>query len=70
MNTSARPEPTPEVPAPELEELVVEDDTPIGRVAAELPLEANVADVLDQRRELDDLDDAEVFDAEVFDATD
>jgi hypothetical protein len=68
MSISARPDPVPELPAPEFEELVVEDDTPIERVAADMPLEADVADVLDQRRELADLDDLD--DAEVFDATD
>lgn len=69
MSISARPDPAPEVPVPELEleELVVADDMPIGRAAPELPMEADVADVLDQRRELDDTDD---FDLEVFDATD
>jgi hypothetical protein len=44
---------------------MVDDDRPIAPVASELPLEADVADVLDQRRELDVdlLDDLEVFDA-------
>jgi hypothetical protein len=32
---------------------MVDDDRPIAPVASELPLEADVADVLDQRRELD-----------------
>jgi len=63
MSIAARPDPTPEVPAPELEELVVEDDAPISRAAPEMPIEADPADVLDQRRELDDLDEPELFDA-------
>jgi hypothetical protein len=68
MSSSARPDPTPAPPAPELEELVVEDDTPPRGASSELPLEADLADVLDQRRDLDDLDDFDA--AEVFDATD
>jgi hypothetical protein len=68
MSISARPEPVTEIPAPEFEELMVEDDRPVERPVADMPLEADVADVLDQRRELDWIDD--LADAEVFDATD
>jgi hypothetical protein len=70
MSISARPEPVTEseIPAPEFEELIVDDDRPVERPVADMPLEADVADVLDQRRELDWIDD--LAEADVYDATD
>jgi hypothetical protein len=54
MDTRTAHEPLPEVTAPDLDDFVVEDDVPAPAETEELPLEADPADVLDQRRALDE----------------